>query len=104
MKLNVSGISSMRGNFPCHCMAYVRCYICLDVSPERVLDAMPNVGQPTSALEATSVGKFKVHFSYLQIGGHAQAAKKARTLGRVLDNRREELGDLGGVNRAGGDG
>ena len=32
--------------------------------------------------------------SYLQIGGHTEAAKKTRALWRVLDNRREELGYL----------
>ncbi len=85
-------------------MAYAGCCIHLDLSSERVPDATPNLGQPTSALGATSVGKVKAYFSYLQIGGHAQGAKKARTLGRVLDNRCEELGDLGGVNKTGGDG
>jgi hypothetical protein len=33
--------------------------------------------------------------TYLQIGGHTEAAKKTRALWRVLDNRREELGYLG---------
>ena len=63
-----------------------------------------NVGYKAKVfiIGATSVSKFMVCFSYLQIGGHAQAAKKARTLGRVLNNRRKELGDLGTVNRTGG--
>jgi hypothetical protein len=35
--------------------------------------------------------------TYLQIGGHTEAAKKTRALWRVLDNRREELRYLGWV-------